>query len=122
MRRQRVFGIETLIETGFDSGDLPPRITLSYTQRMRHSVHFLPAGKGQHPVRILLQFRHRIPRPDLTNLISQAGVKAVVIKKRNDYNLFGDRPPRLYQSPRAFFRKHISEFFEIPLSENFVKK
>ena len=110
-----MFGVQAFVQAGLDGGHLPPRVVLSYTQRTRHAVNFLPACKGQHPVRILLQFGQRVARPDLTNLISQAGIEAVVIKKRYDGGLFGDRAPGLHEFLRTFFRKHVGEFFEIPL-------
>ena len=45
----------------------------------------------------------------------------MVIEKRNDAGLFGDRPPRLHQLLRTFLRKHIGEFFEIPLAQHFIE-
>ena len=116
--RQRMFGVESPIQSGFHRRDPSPRIVISHAQQARHPVHLFPGGEGQHPIGILPQFRQRIAGPDLSNLVSQMEIKTVLIEKRNDAGLIGYGAPRLHQFLSAFCREHPGEFLHVPLAQH----
>ena len=89
---------------------------------MRHAVHFLPAGKGQHPVRILRQFRQLHPRGQILRTLS-ARRASKPWSLRNETMAASSETARHASTSLSgtFFRKYIGEFFEIPLAEHFIQ-